>query len=305
MIKRHRLLYVYMVLLFGLSCHDEPYEGDFPTENNACLLAEQATADAAASFAMASDDNFSLFCQIYRDALENQIEICGDGDGSLQLLLDNLGNCSDEDLCAEAIAATEIAQNNYENATDNNSEALCNVYKDALMYQIEVCGDDSLLQAILEELGDCESEFVDTVGTWKLVGWVTNVLRDIDNDGIVTNNYLDEIDCYDNETLTFNADGTGTLFLRSRADITFTPLSGPQGGEDFFVDCYSISEDVPFSWVQNANSITFTLTDGTVSNYFRNGNSLYVAFDDGFYATNTEDSNSVIVERVTFVYYKI
>jgi len=294
-----------IILLLVLNCDNEPYEGDIITEDNSCALAIQATTEAGNNYLMATDEDSMLLCQVYRDALEDQIEICGDASGELRLLLENLGDCNNENLCTEAIVATEIALNNYENATDDNFEALCNIYKDALAYQIEVCGEDSLLQSILEELGDCETEFVDTIGAWKLVGWVTNVLRDIDNDGIVTNNYLDEIDCYENETLTFSDNGTGIIFLRSHADISFTLINGPQSGEDFFIDCNPINEDVPFSWVQNGNMITFTQTDGTVSNYFRNGNSLFVAFDDGFYATNTEDSNSVIIERVTFVYVKI
>ena len=236
----------------------------------------------------ATGNNYSVLCQVYSDALENQIEICGDENGLLQAIIDSLGNCTvNIDLCDDAIAATQFAQNSYNAATNENIDELCIAYRNALQYQIQVCGDDGELQTIVEELGNCETIFVETVGNWKLVSWVTDLFRDINNDGIATNEYLDEIDCYNNETITFNADGTGTFFLRSTAEITYTPVEGSATDIDFFVTCTDINVDKTFTWIQNGNSISITMSDGTVVNHFRNGNSLYVAYDDGFFATST------------------
>jgi len=176
-----------------MNCDNEPYEGDFITEDNSCQLAMLATAQAANDFLNATDDNFNLLCQAYRNALENEIEICGDLDGALQSRIDDLGNCNN--LCPGAIEATQIAQTNYDNATDQNLEELCNLYQNALEYQIEVCGDDGTLQAIIEDLNDCEPAFLETVGNWRLVSWLNDQSLDIDNDGVVTNDYLLSIDC--------------------------------------------------------------------------------------------------------------
>ena len=305
MLKKISLQCLSIVILLLLGCHNEPYEGEIITEDNSCQLAMQATASAATDFFNSDEDNYSLLCQVYRDAIENQIVICGDEDGSLQLLVDELGTCAtEEDLCAEAIAATEIAQANYESAPILDFTELCNLYKEALEYQIEVCGDDNnSLQQILNELGNCQPPFEALVGDWRLISWLNDEGIDIDNDGEVTFDYLEEIDCYNNETLTLNADGTGAFFLRSEAEITYT-TTGPDE-EDFFVNCYPVSENIPFTWIlHGTNSVIITFNDGTTTNYFRNADSLFKVIQEGFTATNTEDTTETIVEPVTYVYVK-
>jgi len=301
MVKRIFMLCAFAILFMAVNCDNEPYEGEIIFEDTACIEAIENTSMALGNFLNASQEDYSQFCLDYKEALLNQIEICGDEDGSLQLLSDNLGNCYDDDLCAEAIEASEIAENNFNNYTDDNYQQLCIAYKSALEYQQEVCGESAVLQSLILGLEDCQQEFVETPGDWILVGWVTDSLRDLDNDGIVTNNYLDEIDCYDNETLTFNTDGTGTMFLRSSANITYTPNVD---GEDFFVDCFDILEDIPFTWYQDGNSVFITNSEGVTNQYFRNGDSLFIAIDDAFYAESTED-DSFITERITFVYTKL
>ena len=288
------------------NCDNEPYDGDIFSENNACTLAILETNNAATDYFTAIQENANEYCLIYKNALENQIEMCGDENGTLQLIIEELDDCVIEpDLCELAIAATEVAQENYENTTNNDFEEMCNLYKEALQYQIVVCGDDGTLQSRISELGDCEPVYLDTIGTWKLVSWLTDQSLDIDNDGVVTNDYLEEIDCYTNETIFFDADGTGVFYFRSFADITFSPVPNSESDVDFFINCYQIDETKTFTWVQFGNTIMLTMADGTLFNFFRNANSLFVAIDDGFSATSTVDNTTVISERITFVYEKI
>ncbi|WP_299124765.1 hypothetical protein [uncultured Winogradskyella sp.] len=156
MIKK-RLLRLLFVPLFLVNCDNEPYEGELIVEDNSCEIATQASVSAAEDYALASEEDFSILCQAYRDALENQIEKCGDEDGMLQTSIDSLGECSIiNELCDEAIIASQIARQNYLAAQDDNFEGLCNTYKDTLEYQIEVCGDDGSLQTLINELGNCE-----------------------------------------------------------------------------------------------------------------------------------------------------
>ncbi|BAO77129.1 hypothetical protein [Winogradskyella sp. PG-2] len=307
MMKKILVLCLFIALILLVNCGNEPYEGDLPTRDNPCELAIEATANAAEDFSAATEDQYNLLCSVYKDALQDQISLCGDPDGLLQNIIDELGDCVLENpLCDDAIAATEVARQNYLLASDSDTEALCNAYKDALEYQIEVCGDDGTLRAILDELGDCEPVFVETVGTWRLEAWLTDQARDIDNDGEVTNDYLEDIDCYTNETITFYSDGTGVLYLRSVADITYTPIDGSPNEEDFFVTCNAISIDRPFNWVQiGNNTLIFTMEDGSIVNYFRNSNSLFIAIDNAFSATSTVDGVSQINERITYVYVKL
>lgn len=305
MIKNNCIPYITVVILLFLSCQNEPYEGDITFEDNSCANAIEASFNAAIDFSSATETDYSVLCQIYRDALQDQIEICGDEDGSLQLIIDELGSCISPDaLCAEAEAATEIARANYESALINDFNELCELYKDALEYQIEVCGDPfGELAGFIFDLGNCQPVFEDTVGTWKLVSWLNDQGIDVDNDGVETFDYLEEIDCYTNETITFNADGTGIFFLRSVAQITYTPDG--LGGEDFFVDCTSISNSITFTWIQDGNNtVIITFQDGSTENYFRNADSLFKVIAGGFTATNTSNPNETIVEPVTYVYEK-
>tara|TARA_R100001369_G_scaffold91773_1_gene134154 strand:+ start:211 stop:1119 length:909 start_codon:yes stop_codon:yes gene_type:complete len=300
--NKMQVLYLLTVLFLSFSCDNEPYEGEFLIEgNSSCDLAMESTSIALENFNSAIEDNFNLLCQIYKDALENQFEICGDADGALQVIIDDLGNCIADNLCEEAIAASEIARIIFESAADETIDDLCNAYKDALEYQIEVCDDDDdALQNLIDDLDNCETEEVDIAGNWKLVAWNTDQLRDIDNDGFVTNNYLDDIDCYNNETILFNSNGTGIMFLRSSAEFTYTPTVD---GEDFFVVCTDIDIDRSFNWTETINSVTLLFADGSSMSLFKNGG-LYIAIDDAFYATSTVDS-SVITERITFIYIKL
>jgi len=301
MVKKIFIIGLFATLFLAINCENEPYEGEIIVENSACLQAIEGTEIAAEDYLNTTSVNFTINCNAYKEALLNQIDVCGDEDGSLQLLADGLEDCNNNELlCLEAIEATEFARITYESAADETFEDQCLLYKEALLYQIEVCGDDGTLLAIIEELDTCEIEQVDVVGTWKLISWNTDELRDINNDGIVTNNYLDDIDCYDNETIQFNPDTTGIMFLRSTAIFTFTPT---EDGEDFFTQCISIMENKSFTWTETINSVMLSFADGTSLSLFKNGN-LYTAKDDGFYAQSTVD-DSVIVERITFVYNKL
>ena len=193
MIKKTLTICAFALFTILYNCDNEPYDGDIFSENNACTLAILETNNAATDYFTAIQENANEYCLIYKNALENQIEMCGDENGTLQLIIEELDDCVIEpDLCELAIAATEVAQENYENTTNNDFEEMCNLYKEALQYQIVVCGDDGTLQSRISELGDCEPVYLDTIGTWKLVSWLTDQSLDIDNDGVVTNDYLEE-----------------------------------------------------------------------------------------------------------------
>ena len=64
MMKKIKVLHIFVIFIFGLGCQNEPYEGDFPTENDACLLALQASVNAAQDFTTATDNKQSLLSNI-------------------------------------------------------------------------------------------------------------------------------------------------------------------------------------------------------------------------------------------------
>ena len=58
-------------------------------------------------------------------------------------------------------------------------------------------------------------------GTWKLTAINTETEFDLNMDGTATNSFIEETDCYRNETIVFNSNGTGANnSSTSRAFVT-------------------------------------------------------------------------------------
>jgi len=67
--------------------------GDCSTVATDCELAELATDNALDAFDNATDATYTQLCNALSIALENEIDACGDPDGSLQGQLNDLGDC--------------------------------------------------------------------------------------------------------------------------------------------------------------------------------------------------------------------
>ena len=66
-------------------------DGDDPSD---CDVVTLAAAEALADFNDANELNFNQRCIAYKAALENVKQECGDETGNIQLLIDNLGDCT-------------------------------------------------------------------------------------------------------------------------------------------------------------------------------------------------------------------
>ncbi|WP_431137596.1 hypothetical protein [Psychroserpens mesophilus] len=155
--KKLSFLFSLFVLLTAFTCENEPLEGDFTTEDVlSCEIAAQNTQDAAIAFLDVTDENYTQLCIAYRNALEVQIEFCGDPDGILQTQINSLGDCgaTNPDPCETVTIAANNAETAYD--ADPSDSSLCSTYLTALQIQITVCGDsDGSIQAIIDGLDDC------------------------------------------------------------------------------------------------------------------------------------------------------
>jgi hypothetical protein len=294
-----------MWLFMAITCDNEPYEGDLVGQIDLCVLAIQTTAEASDVFDTASDEDYNLLCQAYRNALEDQIEICGDENGELQTLIEGLGDCVIEDstACDMAIEATAIALADLEDAITPEYTEACVIYRQALQNQIIECGDDGTLLGLINDLGNCEPEIFNLVGDWRLIGWQSDIPRDIDNDGVETSDYLTEIDCFENETASFNADGTGTLFYRESMEVEVSSPSNDPSDLEYTVECFEDIRNFDFTWTQEGDSITVILdSDGTVMDFFRNGDIIFIAMRDFFVATSSSSNVQDIVQDIIWGY---
>jgi len=90
MIIKKMILGFCAVLLF-VACEID--DDSFTTQ---CDIAIDASAQARLDFNEATAVNYTQRCSAYRVALQNQIQACGDANGSLQALITGLGDCIDD-----------------------------------------------------------------------------------------------------------------------------------------------------------------------------------------------------------------
>jgi len=87
-----------IVLLTAFNCDDEPLEADLQSEDTTVFLSCEETtvalATASLNFISATDENYADLCSAYKIALLNQINACGDADGSLEAVYIGLGDCT-------------------------------------------------------------------------------------------------------------------------------------------------------------------------------------------------------------------
>ncbi len=307
--KKILALFCVFMLCSAFQCDDEPLEGEFLTEDEAaCQEASFNAIQAALAFFEVSDENFTSICNSYKEVLEEQISACGDENGSLQAIIDDLGDCTlepDVQACQNAIATMNDAEMAFNNSTDQNYTETCNALKEAIQSVIEACGTTTELEAQLEGLGNCilttNPESIE--GTWLLTAWIGEEPIDLDNDGNESTNFLDEMDCYNNETLVFNNDGTGASISTSFADIEIFIEVGTTNSVDFNVSCIEEDETVNFTWVQSDNIISITDTFGT-NDWELDGNTLSILIPDGFSVINADDASINTIQDLTFVYTK-
>lgn len=208
--------------------------------------------------------------------------------------------------CEEALLNTVDAALAFAIASESDYTQLCNEYKAALLAQIDACGDeDGTTQAAIDALGDCSNDVgddEDILGTWKLTAWIGEEPIDLNNDGTESINFLDEMDCYTNETIVFSADNTAVTMSTSYATFIYDIEVGTTDEYDYTIECTLENENTDVTWTQNGNIISVTdngvTTDGTL-----NGDQLSIFAPEGFVAF-ISDFTATTTQDLTFVYTK-
>ena len=205
--------------------------GEFPADPITCedvqadalvaRLAYEATFDPSLDFI----DSVALAeaCSNYVAALNTQRNYCGDVEGTIQDIIDGLGDC--QITCAQAQANTAEAEAQFSSASLGTYIALCEQYRTYLLEDISVCGPgDGSTQLILDDL-NCDDDDGDGIANvfedFNGDGDLTN--DDIDGDGIA--NYLDDDD-----------DGDGILTMDEAFNANGDPIDTDGDGDVDFLD---------------------------------------------------------------------
>lgn len=311
--KKLSLLFSVFILLTAFTCENEPLDGDFYTgSNQSCEQAMMNTALATQNYISAIqenyEENFAAACLELKIALEAQLQLCGDdSEGNLQATINSMLCSTDPDECEVATSGVVIAEQIYNNATEEEFENTCILYREALQNKITECGDaDGSIQGIIDGLGDCSddtNEPTDIVGTWLMTAWMGEEPIDLNNDGVESLNFLDEMDCYNNETLVFNANNTVVATSNAYADFEFSIVAGTTNTYEYTITCINEVDITNGTWTQNGNTVS--ISEGTESSIWTlNGNQLSILVPSGFIAYSSEDSEVTTIQDITFIYTK-
>ncbi len=167
----------------------------------------------------------------------------------------------------------------------------------------------SLLAISVSCSSDDDSSSNDSVeGTFRLVAFEVETSFDLDGDGDSSTNLIEETGCYQNETITFNNDNTGTAITRSFLDV-FVVISTDSDGEDTYfqiIDCIEEEESSSFTWTQNGSTVT-TFVDGATRGFTFTGDEISFTLPSGFLGEVLEGDidTAILIEDVTFRYERI
>ncbi|WP_026754062.1 lipocalin family protein [Sediminibacter sp. Hel_I_10] len=152
---------------------------------------------------------------------------------------------------------------------------------------------------------DDNDSAVSAVGIWKLTAINLETPFDLNMDGTASTNFMAETDCYQNETILFNADGTGSFNYTSYAEIGIELNMDTNEDPIYTVECIDEIEFDTFNWVQNGNQITNPDDNDPDSSLTISGSQIILLLPGGFYASSPDDDSSVeVTSDITYIYTK-
>jgi len=154
---------------------------------------------------------------------------------------------------------------------------------------------------------DDEDVITDLAGTWKMTSFSSENAYDLNGDGVANTDVIVESGCYQNETLDFNANGTGVATSRSFLDIETEIVIGTTNEVTYTLECIDDIAIENFTWSQSGSSLTLTVDTITVVATL-SGNTISFVIPEGFSVQGFDSGgNSVLIEiteNVTVVYTK-
>lgn len=154
---------------------------------------------------------------------------------------------------------------------------------------------------------DDEDVTTDLAGTWRMTSFSSENPYDLNGDGTANTDIIVETGCYQNETLDFNANGTGVATNRSFLDIETIITVGTTNEVEYILNCIDELFVQDFTWTQNGSSIAIGI-DGLTIVTTLSGNTITLIIPSGltFETIDSGGNNALIeiTENVTVVYTK-
>ncbi len=220
--KHLRIFATVFILTFFYNCDNEPIDPAIQiVPEFSCEDAVLATAVATNNFSSATQENFTALCNQLSSALEAQISVCGDPNGSLQLTINALDcNANTTDPCEVASNVLELAEIGFNDADGSTYSQKCNDYKTALQLQISACGDeDGSIQNIIDALGTCVQSGGGSTDSYALM--TANLIGEPYNNLVPFFYPLTDA----TSTVTFTQDSTTEVFLKIQGNSNRTEVT--------------------------------------------------------------------------------
>jgi len=149
--------------------------------------------------------------------------------------------------------------------------------------------------------GDTDDSNNQTIlGVWELTAWNIEGGFDINNDGTLSTNLLNEIDCSRNETLLFNKNGVVSLNTTFNPEINITLLSGETETYNFDVACDTEGViSLATEYTVKDSIITIGESEAEID-----GNQISLVFEDRLKIYNEDKTEIIETRNLTLVYTK-
>lgn len=141
-------------------------------------------------------------------------------------------------------------------------------------------------------------------GTWKMTTFRSENAYDLNGNGTISNDIKEQTNCYQNETLVFNSNGTGANVSTSYLDISLELVAGTTNEYEYNVECVNENSTTAFSWVQNGDNVVVTQS-GVVLTGIQDGNEITFTVVNGFdIEVEQGGGTATVTEDLTIVYQK-
>ncbi|MBJ6368769.1 hypothetical protein [Snuella sedimenti] len=167
------------------------------------------------------------------------------------------------------------------------------------------------LACLLVFFSSCSSDDVDVAleGTWNLSAWQVNTPMDLNSDGVKSTNLLTEFGYLNNSTLVITDNFNGSIFY-SALHVSFNAVA--EGEMLTFMSTSVTDSDnapLPFTYTKSDNTIvvdadiTLNKVGGSSVLTFKD-NTLTMEVANGFVVKDSETSETILSQDVTYVFTK-
>ncbi|MFK7750152.1 MAG: lipocalin family protein [Kordia sp.] len=140
-------------------------------------------------------------------------------------------------------------------------------------------------------------------GTWKMTYFILENHYDLD--GVKVLDLLGQTNCYQNETITFNQDGTAIVSSTSFLNIKASLVEDTEDEYTYTADCVNENDTYSATWSIEGRNLILTEEDGFVSTApnFGGGQSLVFSIPNGFEVL-LDDGTTIHAAEDILVFYE-